>query len=85
VEQEAERKAFARAWGYLSYNPVAKWSALAAAVATGVLYVVLLAILWLFADLIVSHGQIPHAADLLPEEQALFAQKWKRTTAATRR
>jgi ATP-binding cassette subfamily B protein len=77
VEPEVERKAFARAWGYLSYNAAAKWSALAAAVATGVLYVVLLALLWLFADLVVWRGQIPHADDLSLEEQVLFAQRWK--------
>ena len=34
-----EREAFARAWRFLSYKPLAKWAALIAAVATAVLYV----------------------------------------------
>lgn len=77
MDQEAERKAFARAWGYLGYNPAAKWSAMIAAVLAGVLYVALLAVLWLFADLIVSHGRIPHYDELTPTDQARFAQKWR--------
>jgi ABC-type multidrug transport system fused ATPase/permease subunit len=59
-----EREAFARARKFLDYSPVAKWSALAAAVGTGVLYVALLVILGLFADLMVNRGQIPSFHDL---------------------
>ena len=42
MEAPASRQAFAKARSYLNYHPVAKWSALLAAVGTGVLYVALL-------------------------------------------
>src|SRR5258707_12868647 len=64
VEREADRQAFARARTYLNYHAVAKWSALLAAVGTGVLSVALLIVLWLFAELIVHHGRIPEIAQL---------------------
>lgn len=53
-----EREAFARARKFLNYSPVAKWVALAAAVGTGILYVALLAVLALYADLMISRGEI---------------------------
>lgn len=76
MEPVAERRAFARAWSYLNYNAPAKWTALVMAVITGVLYVAMLAVLWLFADLMVHRGRIPSYADLGPQEQAEFAQRW---------
>jgi ATP-binding cassette subfamily B protein len=77
MERVADRRAFARAWTYLNYNAAAKWSALVAAVITGVLYVALLALLWLFADLMVHRGQIPAYADLGSLEQRHFWQSWQ--------
>src|SRR4051812_13390761 len=59
-----DRTAFARARTFLSYNPLAKWTSLVASVGTGVLYVVLLLLLALFADLTVYRGQIPAYGDL---------------------
>jgi ATP-binding cassette subfamily B protein len=76
VERDADRKAFARAWAYLNYNAAAKWAAVAAGVGTAVLYVVLLGLLWLFADLIVHRGTIPYYRDLTFAEQQRFQQFW---------
>ncbi|MCS7047215.1 MAG: ABC transporter ATP-binding protein/permease, partial [Gemmataceae bacterium] len=53
------RQAFARAVGFLNYFPVAKWSALTAAVAAEVLFGALLALLGLFIDLAVEQGELP--------------------------
>jgi ATP-binding cassette subfamily B protein len=71
-----EREAFARARRFLDYSPVAKWSALVAAVGTGVLYVALLVVLGLFVDLVVSRGEIPSFRDLSPALQDYFWQQW---------
>jgi ATP-binding cassette subfamily B protein len=70
-----ERSAFARARRFHNYHPVAKWTALLAAVASGVLYVALLIVLGLYADLMVNRGEIPSYGNLLPPEQSLFEQK----------
>jgi ATP-binding cassette, subfamily B, bacterial len=71
-----EREAFARAWRFLNYRPAAKWAAIAAAVATGVLYLFLLFVLGLFADLMVSHGRIPSFRSLNPTARDAFIQDW---------
>src|SRR5688500_3530221 len=67
-----EREAFARARRFLDYSPAAKWTALAAAVGTGILYVALLIVLGLFTDLVVSRGIIPAYKDLPPRQQQAF-------------
>jgi len=46
MDREAERDAFAKAVAYLNYKSAAKWTALAAAAGTGVVYVALLVVLW---------------------------------------
>src|SRR5262249_54929710 len=79
-----EREAFARAWRFLSYHPVAKWSALAAGAGTGILYLALLIIVGLVADLMVSRGQIPSFADLPRSQQAAFLQRWANQPEAQR-
>jgi ATP-binding cassette subfamily B protein len=66
------RAAFARARKFLNYSLAAKWSALAAAVGTGVLYVLLLVVLGLFADLMVNRGQVPAFGDLPSARQEEF-------------
>src|SRR2546423_617668 len=71
-----ERSAFARARTFLNYHPVAKWSALAAAVGTAVLFVVLLLLLSLFVELIVDRGDIPAYMSLSPRDQERFDAKW---------
>ena len=71
-----EREAFARARRFLNYSPVAKWSALIAAVSSGILYVALLVVLGLFVDLVVSRGVIPSFRDLSPAEKEYFWQHW---------
>src|SRR5215471_19074345 len=76
MDRPSERRAFARAWSYLNYNAVAKWTALVAAVAAGVLYLLLLVVLWLFGDLMVHRGQVPDFGQLTRSEQEAFAQAW---------
>jgi ATP-binding cassette subfamily B protein len=77
MERASDRRAFARAWSYLNYNPVAKWTALVAAVAAGVFYVLLLLFLWLFADEMVYRGQIPGYENLTASEANAFNQQWE--------
>jgi ATP-binding cassette subfamily B protein len=71
-----ERTAFSRAWHFLSYSRLAKWSAITAAVATGLLYVGLLVVLGLFADLMVNLGRIPAYRDLPGFERTAFNRYW---------
>ena len=71
-------QAFSRAWRFLSYRPIAKWSALTAAVATGLLYLALLVVLGLFADLIVTRGRVPAFNELPVHEQEEFLNDWSR-------
>jgi ATP-binding cassette subfamily B protein len=75
-----EREAFARARRFLTYSPWAKWSAQAAAVGTGIIYVALLVVLGLYADLMVSRGDIPSLGDLSERQQADFLQGWNALT-----
>jgi ATP-binding cassette subfamily B protein len=70
------RAAFARARRFLNYHLVAKWSALTAAVGTGVLYVGLLIVLGLFADLMVNRGRVPAYRDLAASRQEEFREEW---------
>ncbi len=77
MDREAERIAFAKACGYLNYHPVAKWSAHLAAACTGLVYVGLLIILWLFADLMVFRGHLPHFYDLSLGEQTRYQKEWQ--------
>lgn len=76
MDREAERTAFSRAYSYLNFNPVAKWSAFVSAAGMGILFVLLLVILWLFTDLVVYRGNIPAFQELGPAEKAVFEKKW---------
>jgi hypothetical protein len=76
VEREDERKAFGRAWNYLNYNATAKWASLLSGVGTGLVYVALLVLLWLFADLMVHRGSLPSYADLPRTDQERFRDYW---------
>jgi ATP-binding cassette subfamily B protein len=71
-----QRNAFLRAWRFLGYKPVAKWTALAASVVAGLLYVGLLCVLALFADLLVHRGEIPSLQSLPPARQAAYRGFW---------
>ncbi len=70
-----ERTAFARALRFLNYHATAKWSALLAAVGAGVLFLGLLVVLGLFADLLVNHGDIPCYANLPSWEKNYFRRQ----------
>jgi ATP-binding cassette subfamily B protein len=70
------RAAFARARSFLNYHAVAKWSSLAAAVGTAFLYVALLMLLGLFADLMVNRGDVPAFNNLPEPEQRAFQEDW---------
>jgi ATP-binding cassette subfamily B protein len=71
-----ERDAFSRAWRFLSYDLTAKWIAVLAAAATGVLYVALLVVLGLFADLAVNRGRIFAYREMPTFEQERFMRLW---------
>jgi ATP-binding cassette subfamily B protein len=73
-----QRTPFSRAWSFLNFKPVAKWSALVAAAGTGILYVGLLLVLFLFADLVVGQGHIPAFADLPSGQHDNFPAAWSR-------
>ncbi len=76
MDREADRSAFAKACAYLNYNSVAKWSALAAAAGTGLVYVALLVVLWLFTDLMVYRGRLPTYHSLTPLQRDRFFAEW---------
>ncbi|MBI3407621.1 MAG: ABC transporter ATP-binding protein, partial [Planctomycetes bacterium] len=63
-----ESAAFARAQSFLNYSPLAKWLAIVSGVVTAILYVALLVVLALFADLMVNRGEIPCLANLPTRE-----------------
>jgi ATP-binding cassette subfamily B protein len=79
-----QREAFVRARRFLNYNPVAKWTALGCAVATGVVYVGLLIVFGLFVDLVISRGIIPSFHSLSLPEQEQFLQGWTQVPAEVR-
>jgi ATP-binding cassette subfamily B protein len=70
-----ERSAFARARQFLRYHPVATWSAVIAGAGSGLLYVALLFLLSLFADLMVNQGAIPAYNALPSPVQQAFLQE----------
>lgn len=72
MERAAPANAFAKAVSYLNYMPSAKWTAQAAAAGTAIVYVALLALLWLFADLMVYRGQLPTFHELPRRAQERF-------------
>ncbi len=76
MDREAERAAFAKASAYLNYKRAAKWSAHAAAAGTGIVYVALLVVLWLFTDLMVYRGRLPTYHSLTPLQQLRFFNEW---------
>ncbi|HEY7156374.1 MAG TPA: ABC transporter ATP-binding protein [Gemmataceae bacterium] len=76
MDREAERTAFAKACAYLDYKKAAKWTAHLAAVGTGVVYVALLVVLWLFTDLLVYRGLLPTYHSLTPLQQTRFHNEW---------
>jgi ABC-type multidrug transport system fused ATPase/permease subunit len=84
LEPKNERAAFAKACAYLNYSPGAKWSAHLAGVGTAIVYVALLVVLWLFADLMVSHGRLPSFQELTPAERTRFLDEWEQRTPVER-
>lgn len=71
-----ERSAFSRAWEYVKYANAARWAAVFGAAMAGALYVVLLIILALFADLVAVQGKVPNYSDLTNAEQHDFRAAW---------
>jgi ATP-binding cassette subfamily B protein len=69
------RTAFARALRFLNYTSLAKWTALSASCISSLLYVALLALLPLFADLLIFQGEIPTYHRLPPREQESFLRR----------
>ena len=67
---------FAKACGYLNYRRLAKWTAYLAAVASAVVYVALLGVLWVYADFMVEHGRLPTYPRLPAGQQKGFVEAW---------
>ena len=80
MEHEPQRPdaAFSKACSYLNFNARAKWAAHVAAVGSGLVAVALLAVLWLFVDLMIWRGRIPDYEDLAPRQQKGFARSFNR-------
>src|SRR5579875_3720207 len=76
MDRQADQAAFAKACAYLNYKKGAKWTAHAAAAGTGVVYVALLVVLWLFTDLLVYRGRLPTYHSLTPVQQTRFHREW---------
>ncbi|HVS37478.1 MAG TPA: ABC transporter ATP-binding protein [Gemmataceae bacterium] len=76
MDRNEERTAFAKACAYLNFNRAAQWTAHAAAVGSCLVYIALLAVLWLFADLMVSRGRLPAYHDVSKAAQDRFITEW---------
>ncbi|MGH7174352.1 MAG: ABC transporter ATP-binding protein [Gemmataceae bacterium] len=84
MDRQAEQAAFAKACAYLNYKQVAKWTAHAAAAGTGIVYVALLVVLWLFTDLLVYRGRLPTSHSSTPLQQNRFYNEWNNLDATER-
>src|SRR5262249_13060561 len=69
---------------FLNYTPGAKWTALAAAIATGILYVALLVVFGLFVDLVISRGTVASFRSLSADEQDQLLEDWAARTTEDR-
>jgi ABC-type multidrug transport system fused ATPase/permease subunit len=76
MDRQAEQAAFAKACAYLNYKQAAKWTAHVAAAGTGIIYVALLVVLWLFTDLMVYRGLLPTYHSLTPLQRVNFINEW---------
>ncbi|HTU93526.1 MAG TPA: ABC transporter ATP-binding protein [Gemmataceae bacterium] len=84
MDRQAELAAFAKACAYLNYKQGAKWTAYAAAAGTGIVYVALLVVLWLFTDLMVYRGRLPTYHSLTPLQKVRFYHEWNQLDAQER-
>jgi ATP-binding cassette subfamily B protein len=86
VAQETARTetAFTKACSYLDYHKKAKWVAHIAAAGTAVVGILLLVILWLFADLLDWRGRIPSTTELSRKQTTWLETQWAKTDQATR-
>ncbi len=76
MSRDDERTAFARACAYLNYKAAAKWTAYVSAVLTALLFVALLVLLALFADVVAHRGLLPLPRDLTEDGRTHVAQEW---------
>jgi ABC-type multidrug transport system fused ATPase/permease subunit len=74
--ERAGTDTFAKACAYLSYSPLSKWTAYAAGALSGLIFIALLGILGLFADLMVERGKLPNFHDLPIAQQNDFLEDW---------
>ena len=81
MERDDERTAFAKACAYLSYNRAAEWTAHAAGVGSCLVYIALLVVLWVFADLMVFRGRLPTYHSVPPAVQSRFLDEWNKLPA----
>jgi len=75
-EVSVERNAFSRARTFLSYTPTARWTALIASVLLAFIYLGLILIIALFADLLVYQGHIPAYTHIAPAQREAFTADW---------
>ncbi len=85
VVREAERNAFAKACAYLNYSARSRWVSLGAGIGTALFFVGLLAVLWLFADLMVYRGMLPEFVDLPENDRQQFKKEWTAVPEAERK
>src|SRR5205085_12190270 len=71
-----QRAAFARARSFLNYHPTAKWSALAADIGAGILYVALLLLLGLFLPLVLTPAEPSPRAGRLDGPLVALLHDW---------
>jgi len=83
-DQQPRESAFAKACSYLNFSPGARWGAHVAGAGVGLVAVALLAVLWLFVDLMVWRGRVPDFHDLTPVQQNHFQALFDRLGDAER-
>jgi ABC-type multidrug transport system fused ATPase/permease subunit len=67
---------FRSARAYLAFSPGIKWGALVCSVLSPVCLALLFPLLFLFADLLVTRGDVPDYADLPGTRRAAFRDEW---------
>src|SRR4051812_17185876 len=71
-----ESSAFSRVNSLFRYTRPAQWTAILTAIATPLLYALLVLLLAMFVDLLVNRGRIPNFAQLSVREQESAVREW---------
>lgn len=84
MSREEEKNAFHRSISFLNYRKVATWTALIAGIASAVVTLALLVLLWVFTDLMVHRGRLPSFSSLTKRGQEKFLERWNARPAEER-